>query len=98
MWQVNLNEGLKMIEINGEKYRLIGREVRRPSNPFSDFISIACIYGGFDFLDRHSTGLEDCDIVEEYGLIQGKKSKLSSSQRKNIVRCFESRYEKVTCT
>lgn len=87
-----------IVEVNGIKYES-KQEPRKPkkfSKSFFTLYSMAMMFGGMDFMPRFKTpDLDGVDIVEEYGLIQLKKSNLSRSKRDYIVRYFESKFKKL---
>lgn len=81
----------EIIEINGIKYRK--KEPKKLSKSFIKLVSMAQIFGG---LKLPNNNIEEINIVEEFKLIQEKKSKLSKRQRDSVVYQFNSYYEIVT--
>ena len=79
------------IEINGLKYRK--KETRKPSKNFVKLASMAQIFGG---LKLPTSNIEGVNIVDEFRLIQEKKSKLSKAQRDSVVYQFNRYYEMVS--
>lgn len=79
------------IEINGLKYRQ--KETKKPSKNFVKLVSMAKIFGG---LKLPNSNIEGVNIVEEFRLIQEKKSKLSRTQRDSIIYQFNRHYEMVS--
>ena len=78
------------IEVNGIKYRK--REASKPSKGVAKLMIIASMFGG---LKSCSSNIEGINIVEEFKLIQEKKSKLSKAQRDSVVYQFNRYYEMV---
>ena len=79
------------IEINGLKYRK--KETRKPSKNFVKLASMAQIFGG---LKLPNSNIEGVNIVDEFRLIQEKKSKLSRKDREWVVFQFNRHYEMVS--
>jgi len=87
-----------IIEINGVKYsEKKPKEIPRgvSSRLFQTMAMVAFLGGDFGFGGGHSRKRPNVDIVEEYSLIQQKKSNLSRSDRDWVVRVFESNYTRV---
>jgi hypothetical protein len=88
----------------GVKYRYIGDENKvRLSKSAMSVIGIAAMFGG-SFSTRGIRGLisdsqlyklRQVDIISEYFLIQKKQSKLSSNERKWVVKQFNRSFKKV---
>ena len=76
------------IEVNGIKYRQ--KETKKPSKNFVKLVSMAQIFGG---LKLPNSNIEGVNIVEEFRLIQEKKSKLSRTQRDSVIYQFNRYYE-----
>ena len=79
------------IEVNGIKYRQ--KETKKPSKNFVKLVSMAQIFGG---LKLPNSNIEGVNIVEEFRLIQEKKSKLSRTQRDSVIYQFNRHYEMVS--
>ena len=85
-------------EVNGVWYRPVKEIERRyMGRAIEAAIATAMFYKALDDRNSHKAtpGQCDCDIVEEFKLIQLKKSKLSSAQRKLVVSQFNQQYVKV---
>lgn len=78
------------IEINGLKYRQ--KETKKPSKNFVKLVSMAQIFGG---LKLQNNNIQGVNIVEEFKLIQEKKSKLSRTQRDSVIFQFNRNFELV---
>ena len=78
------------IEINGLKYRQ--KETKKPSKNFVKLVSMAQIFGG---LKLPNSNIQGINIVEEFKLIQEKKSKLSKAQRDSVIFQFNRNFELV---
>lgn len=78
------------IEINGLKYRQ--KETKKPSKNFVKLVSMAQIFGG---LKLPNSNIQGINIVEEFKLIQEKKSKLSKTQRDSVIFQFNRNFELV---
>ena len=79
------------IEINGIKYKQ--KETKKPSKSFVKLISVAQIFGG---LKLPNDNIQGVNIVDEYRLIQEKRSKLSRAQRDSVIYQFNRSYEMVS--
>lgn len=79
------------IEVNGIKYRQ--KETKKPSKNFVKLVSMAQIFGG---LKLPNSNIQGVNIVEEFRLIQEKKSKLSRKQRDSVIYEFNRYYEMVS--
>lgn len=84
------------IDINGTKY--IKREQKSKGTSLMNsrigiFIGMAMMMGGSSQTKRKSDSLVNIDIVEEFRLIQNKKSNLSANQRKVVVNRFHRLYK-----
>lgn len=79
------------IEINGIKYRK--KEIKKPSKNFIRLVSMAQMFSG---LKLQNSNIQGVNIVEEFKLIQEKKSKLSKAQRDSVVYQFNRSYEMVS--
>jgi len=79
------------IEINGLKYRQ--KETKKPSKNFVKLVSMAQIFGG---LKLPNSNIKGVNIVQEFRLIQEKKSKLSRAQRDSVIYQFNRHYEMVS--
>ena len=79
------------IEINGIKYRK--KETKKSSKNFIKLVSMAQIFGG---LKLPNDKIQGVNIVEEFKLIQEKKSKLSRAQRDSVIYQFNRSYEMVS--
>lgn len=92
-----------MIEINGQMYRPIPekqvKNVAGRMNILSYLIAMtdmATMYDTPPYLNEpKKLPPPRINIIEEYGLIQLKKSKLSKRERDWVVGQFESKFEKV---
>ena len=78
------------IEINGLKYRQ--KETKKQSKNFVKLVSMAQIFGG---LKLPNSNIQGINIVEEFKLIQEKKSKLSKTQRDSVIFQFNRNFELV---
>jgi hypothetical protein len=78
------------MEINGIEYRK--KDLKKPSKGVLNLMSMAEIYGGYKF---GGNNLEGVSIIEEFRLIQDKKSKLSKAKRDSVVFEFNRRYEEI---
>lgn len=95
------NEGIDAIIISGEAettIRIDGNKFRerpkaRPSKGLSKMMMIATMFGGLPQV--RSRVPEEVNIIEEFALIQKKKSNLSRSQREAVVAEFHATYEKL---
>ena len=89
-----------MIEVNGVKYERIIHE-KKESKPMSKTLAAAMMmtlpYTMYDGLggSNYNRPLPNVDIVEEFGLIEQKKSKLSRWERDQVVRIFNNNYKKI---
>lgn len=89
------------IEINGVLYEPIERETRKPykgSKTMTMLTTMAYTLGGLGAFgeNMYARGLsKNIDLIKEYGLIQLKKSSLSSWERKEVTRLFECKFKKV---
>lgn len=77
------------IEINGIIYRQ--KQIKKTSKNYVKLVSIAHMFGCFKLSNSNIYGV---NIVEEFKLIQEKKSKLSKKQRESVVYEFNHYYEK----
>ncbi len=75
------------IEINGIKYQ----QKEQPKKPMSRTLMAMMVMGG----GSRQKETPNVDLVEEYGLIQQKKSTLSKSQRDWVVWQFEKNFERM---
>lgn len=90
------------IIVNGEKYKPITKEAKKVpkyGSRLSGLMIAASYLAGMDMMNFDSGTYtrkldSDINIVDEYGLIQLKKSKLSRWERDAVVRVFERNYEK----
>lgn len=88
-------------EVNGVRYARIKREKPTPKKTdaklASWMVAAQAIYDSMieRELKAADTLPEGTNIIEEYGLIQLKKSKLSKRQRDQVVHTFERNYVKV---
>jgi len=86
------------IMVNGVRYIPIEKEPNKHSRKAMAFLGITAGMG-IDLngvIDSHFRQLpKDVDIIKEYGLIELKKSKLSSWERNAVVITFERNYKKV---
>lgn len=78
------------LEINGIKYKK--RESPKLSKGVTKLVMMATMFGGLKFGDSK---LDDIDVVEEFKLIQDKKSTLSRAQRDSVIYQFNRNYIKV---
>ena len=85
------------IEINGKKYQKIEREEKKHSKPFSEIYMTAMMFSGmYDGLNRtYKRETPKVDIVQEFELIQQKKSKLSKSQRDWVENQFLNNFREI---
>lgn len=87
------------IEINGELYQKKVVEDLKPSKLLNTVLLSSMMLGAADndmTLDEGKKApMPAVDIVEEYKLIQQKKSKLSANQRKWVISVFENTYTKI---
>lgn len=86
------------IEINGVKYRKKEQPKKKPIS--KTMASILMMASAFEYVSPYSTPKNsekqlDIDIIKEYGLIQQKKSNLTSSQRDWVVYKFNKLYTKI---
>lgn len=82
------------IEINRETYQKIDREYKTRSR--SPMLAVATLMmGGMYGVGSYSRQRPNVDIVEEYKLIQEKKSKLNRSDREWVVATFNYNYKKI---
>jgi hypothetical protein len=73
-------------EVNGVQYRPIQKQKAK------NFLDLIIPYG-----DKYERKLSsDINIIEEFGLIQNKKSRLSKWERDEVVFIFGKTYKKVT--
>jgi hypothetical protein len=90
--------------VNGERYVPIEKETSRSNYRKSKLAQVAEMlatpylpyidnFGYTSKIDRKLSS--NIDIIKEYGLIQLKKSTLSSWERNAVVRMFERNYKKV---
>lgn len=86
-----------ILEINGVKY-LKNEEPERKLGMSSKMTTLLAMgiamCGDIGFGGGYTRKRPNVDIVEEYGLIQQKKSKLSKNDRDWVVYNFESNYTK----
>lgn len=85
------------IEVNGIKYQKIEHKPVRTSKASSKLLMMALMFGGLGLYNSgiKKTQLPDINIVNEYGLIQRKKSNLSSKERDSVVYQFERQYKQI---
>ena len=92
------------IEINGIKYSKNEKPIQKTSKGISTLLSMALMIGaGLEFAARGNLGtskvrqsqMSEQNLIEEYGLIQQKKSKLSSKQREWVVYKFGLQYKRL---
>lgn len=85
------------LEINGVKYQQIPKESNSNTNHAMSMLMISIISMGFPMLggSRGSTK-PSVNIVEEFELIQNKKSNLSKSERDWVVSQFNMRFARVS--
>lgn len=91
------------ILVNGIRYKPITKEAKKVpkyGSRLNGLMMGAMLLGGMDIMNFDSGTYtrkldSDISIVEEYGLIQLKKSRLSKWERDAVVRIFERNYEKV---
>lgn len=87
--------------INGQRYKKNDPEeprkgYSRNSRLFQLLAATSMMYAPlFEDVKPKTDKSLGIDIIEEYGLIQNKKSKLSRSQRDWVVYQFESNYKKI---
>jgi hypothetical protein len=80
------------LEINGVKYVKVEKEPRKQmSSSVAKVIMLASMFGVFG----GKTKQVDINIIEEFELIQQKKSKLSSKDRDWVNYKFNKEYKKV---
>lgn len=85
---------MNTIEINGETYQKIDRDSK--ASPRSRMLAMATLMMGGMYGDNsYERKRPNVDIVEEYKLIQEKKSKLCRSDRDWVVRTFNYNYKKI---
>lgn len=87
-----------MIEVNGEQYEQIEHSAPKLGSSASRMIIMAAALGSFGQIQGASNAPRKrphVNIVEEYKLIQLKKSKLSRSNRDWVVAQFNYNYKKV---
>ena len=86
-----------MIEINGTKY--IERQAEKPNSRLGGkmglLLGMAAMFGGM-MGDIKEPERPDVNIVEEYKLIQQKKSQLSRSQRDWVEYTFNKHFKEYT--
>lgn len=83
--------------INGERYVPIEKEPKKMSRKTAAFLGMTAAMVDLNgIIDSHFRQLpKGVNIIKEYGLIQLKKSTLSSWERNAVVRTFENNYKKV---
>lgn len=83
-----------VFEINGVQYEPKPGPVQGGRSYGRKFLLMAGLMGGFDrgIRQRERPAV---DIIQEYGRIQRKESKLSRNDRDWVVSVFESNYQKV---
>lgn len=88
-----------MIEVNGIKYESRKSDNSKKPKHLSKMMLVAQMLGGFsqygssDYTRELPSGI---NLIDEYGKIQRKESKLSRWERDKIVRMFEKKYKSVT--
>ena len=82
-----------MIEINGIKYTEKQKEPVKTSKALTGLMLMAAVFGGLPHIKE--VGKVNVDIVEEFELIQNKKSNLSANQRRWVVHKFNQHYEAI---
>lgn len=80
------------VEVNGIKYQKVERVPL--SRNAGKLLMMATMFGGFPTTKSKPT--PNVDLVEEYGLIQLKKSNLNRAQRDWVVYKFEKTFKPVT--
>lgn len=99
------------VEVNGVEYTLIAKPKRKPEKSPEDMSSMEqmmiqmyqMLMFGEEGLGHLMYGKPKCvrklpesvDVVEEYGKVQLKQSKLCRWDRDEVVRLFEATYKKV---
>ena len=86
-----------MIEINGVQYEEIPKEPVKKTSRALDIIAPYILFGmmGAVGSSKPKKELPVYDVVSEYKLILEKKSKLSKSQRDQVVHYFNRHFRKV---
>lgn len=89
---------IEVIEVNGQKY--IVRQTAQPQKrKYSKYLAAALAMGAtMTYLDRpfKPRRRPTVDIVQEYGRIQRKESKLSRNDRDWVCRIFEENYKLIS--
>lgn len=90
------NRKIMEVEVNGIRYQRIEREPKPQSKALSTLVLMSVLMGGgvSSFTDR-SNNYPKVDIVEEYKLIQQKKSNLSRRERNWVEYQFERNFKRV---
>lgn len=87
-----------MFELNGKKYEAIEKP-NKPSNKIALAAalmeSMSTPYYAFDRPQHDPIPLPNIDLIEEYGKIERKESKLSANHRAIVVHRFEKTYRQV---
>jgi len=85
----------EIIKINGIEYRKKAQQERKPiSKPLLSLLTMAYIFPITNpYIAKKQIKIPDVDIVQEYELIQQKKSNLSKSNRDLVVIQFEKYFE-----
>jgi len=86
------------VEVNGVKYESIERQGPKMSKSVASVMMMAqAMGGGLPGLGmgKQYNGPQGVNIVEEYGLIQKKESRLSRREREWVVWKFESTFKKI---
>lgn len=86
-----------IVEINGVKYSKNEQpeKKRGMSSKMMTILAMGMVMGGGMGMRGYTRKRPSVDIVEEYGLIQQKKSKLSKNDRDWVVYTFERNYTKI---
>jgi hypothetical protein len=83
-------------ELNGKLY--VKKEQSRPifSRKMGMLMAMAQISSGLMYGGSNEPERPKVNLIEEYGLIEQKKSKLSKSQRDWVVSQFKKYYQEIT--
>ncbi len=81
------------IEVNGVLYKKEQKSKANMSRMGVRLIMMATMFSGLYGSKTKAT--PNVDIIEEFGLIQLKKSELSSNERKWVVREFNKHFKKI---
>ena len=83
------------IEINGIEYQKIEKRETRSSEMAGYLVAMASMFGGSIGSGSKPRERPTVNLIEEYGLIQKKKSKLSRNNRDWVIYQFERQYKRI---